>query len=145
MATPSASPIADALVTILSAASVLGSQAVSKDDYQVLMSASVAAVVDWSNLIGQAMTWGSDLRYEWNFRISVFIRDTGDPASVKRSVWTTGDKLVTAFRDNQTLLDTVQQITSISMERTPGMTFTLPNGDTWMPIDVNVRVVEWDD
>lgn len=144
MTTPAASPIADAIVTVLSAGSVLGPNAVSKDDYNVLISASIAAIVDWTNLNGTEIAFGGDMRYQWNMRVSLFIRDTGDAARVKYSIWETGDKMIKAFHDNQTLLGTVKKIASVSMDRTPGMAFTLPNGDTWMPIDINVSVVEWD-
>ena len=144
MTAPAASPIADALVTVLSAGSDLGAQAVSKDDYMVLMSSSIAAVVDWTNLQATKMTMGSDLRYQWTFTVSLFIRETHDPVATKQRVWSVGDKIAKACADNQTLLDTVKDINSFSMSRRPGEAFTLPAGDTWLPIDLSITVTEWD-
>jgi hypothetical protein len=142
----SASSIADALVTMLSATSAFGACMVSKNSYQILESAAGScAVVQWTNLSSRRTTHGGaggNRNRWWDFQIRCFIRDTGQPTAVLNRVWTATDLVLGTLEADETILGTADELGDVNGSRDPETVFTV-GGATWLPITFSARILEW--
>ena len=139
----SGSAIADALVTMLSAASVLGSGNVSKSSYQVLESAAThSAVVQWTGIRTEQNAFGGQHRRIWDMDMHVFIRDTNDPVAAINRVWSLTDKIIACLDADPTLLNTCTDTGMLSANRDPEQAYVV-GGATWLPFHMNLEVQEY--
>jgi hypothetical protein len=140
----SASAIADALVTMLSAASVFGSGAVSKSSYKVLETvAASCAVVSPLRCETVPVTFGSPRERErnWTFRIQGFRKDTGDADAVLNGVYAIIDGVIDCVESDDTVQGTALATGDFVIEHTPGEALTV-GGAAWVPVWIDVSVIE---
>ncbi len=138
----SSSAIADALITMLSAASVFGTNMVTKNDYSVLeKAAGSCATITWTNLKSVAVAFGNDRERSLTMRVDVFVRDTSNPIEVLNNVYTAGDVAVTCLEADDTLQGTVNMVDAIQATRNPDR-FVQAGGVTWLPVEILVEVTE---
>lgn len=139
----SGSAIADALVTMLSATSVLGSGNVSKSSYQVLEIASTcSAVVQWTRLRTEQNTFGGSHKRIWDMDIHAFIRDTNDPVAAVNNVWSITDKIVACLDADPTLLGTCVDTGLLNGNRDPEQAYVV-SGATWLPFHITLETQEY--
>jgi hypothetical protein len=141
----SASAIADALVTMLSATSAFGSGAVSKSSYKVLETSSAScAVVSPLSMTSIPTTFGSprDRERLWTFRVQGFRKDTGDPDAVLSGVYAIIDAIVDCVEGDDTVQGTGEATGEFEMEHTPGEALIV-GGAAWVPVFVDVGIKEW--
>ena len=138
----SASAIADALVTMLSAASVFGSGNVNKNSYKVLETAACsAAVISLNSVRSVAVAFGNDRERTWSMGINAYIKDTGDPSDALNRVFNIADKVVACLDADDTILGTIDKVTNISITRNENK-FTQAGGSVWLPVDIVVELTE---
>lgn len=140
----SASAIADALVTMLNAASVVGIGTTKKTTYELLeTTASAAAIVKWRSFNSNPSSFGSpcDRTNTWNFEIKCFIRDLNDPGSATTKIWTLTDKILNCIASDNTIQGTCDMVNRISGDHDPEALFNI-NGATWLTFTINCEVVE---
>jgi hypothetical protein len=140
----SASAIADAIVTNLSAASVFGAGGVSKSSYRVLESMSGScAVVSFADMMARPVTFGSPRKFDsdWTLEVTIFIKDTGDPSALLNKVFTATDGTLASLRSDDTLQGTSDGIVQISGGFEPGRAVET-GGFTWLPVTFRVVVRE---
>jgi hypothetical protein len=138
----SSSMIADALITMFSAASQFGTGNVSKNSYQVLeTSTGSCMMVQWTSYADKPSTMGTfgqtSKQRTWNMNLKCYIRDTGDPVAVLNRVWTATDNILACLNADETLQGTVDEVTQVEGSHDPETAFTV-GGATWLTIDFNV-------
>ena len=140
----SASAIADALVTMYSAASAFGSRSVGKD-YAVLEAATASGlVIGWQNVTQSPQAYGSPRSTErlWTFALEAFAKDTG--ANVNPRTLAVVDTVLNVIKADDTLQGTVTEVISIVGARSPGEAFTV-GGATWLRMNFELQAREWPD
>ena len=118
----SASAMADALVTMLSAASVFGPNMVTKEDYSVLdICSGSCAVINVGGLASEPATFGTPSGRErvWEFRIDTWIKDTGDPFIMRTRVLSLTNLVLTTLESDETLQGTAFDVGRIAMRYDP--------------------------
>lgn len=141
----SASALGDSLVTLLQAGSVLGTQAVSQNSYQVLESASdTGAVVTWVKLRSNPQSFGAPRSRDrvWTFRIEIFTKDVGDPTSLHDRQVQALDKIVTALESDDSLQASAEAVGQIEATQVPGIVRNA-GGAIWLYCEVDVDLVEF--
>lgn len=141
----SGSAIADALVTMLGAASAFGSEAVSKDDYACLERASGSAVMvqpeGFSNIV---LTFGAPTKKHvtWQIGLEVYVKDTGDPAKVLNRLWSVQDVIKGVIDSDDTALGTAKKVV-LDRGTRPRDTYTEAGGATWLPYYMTILAEEF--
>ena len=135
--------VVNALVTNLSAASVLGSAAVGKD-YSILERSQgpCAVVFGMSEMISLPLSFGGERERRWTYLVQMFIKDTGSASAVMDVHHTHTPLIVRSLETDQTLQGTVQRVDQIRASRTPGEALQV-GAVTVFPIDVEVDVIDW--
>lgn len=133
----SSSAIADALVTMLGSASVLGTNTVSKSGYELLESAaSSATVIKWRNFTSRPSNFGGNSYSDtWEFEIKTFIRDYGDPHLALNRVWSATDKVITCLKSDYTIQGTCDDVVRITGNYDPESLLVV-GGATWLPFSI---------
>ena len=140
----SASAIADALVTMLSATSALGTGSVATN-YSVLESSSGScAVVGWTGFTSNPDTFGDprERSCQWTMLIQGFVKDEGDPVATMNRVLATVDTIQAVINSDDTLQGTVEETLQLRGDRDPD-TAVLTGGMTWLPLRVEVDCQEY--
>lgn len=139
-----ASAISDALVTMLSAASVFGDGMVTKDDYGVLERASGScAVVEWVGLGGEPTAIGGEFDDLYTHEIAAFAKDLDDPKATLRRVLSVIDGVVSCIRADQSLQGTAGgKVQEIRANREPRVSLEA-GGQRWLPIFIEVDSLIW--
>ncbi len=138
----SGSAIADAIITMLSAASAIGIDAVSKD-YKVLETTGASCcVVNWLGFNEKRITFGGDDEIIWTHIIHGFAKDEGDANAALQRVIAFPDTILTTLRSDDTLLGTVEKIVAIRGNRDPELAIRA-GGATWLPVFFEVDSQEW--
>lgn len=136
-------PIVNAVVKNLSAASALGERSVGKD-YSVLEKGqSPAVVVGWKRLTPSVQTGfnGTRDRY-WTLALDVYVKDKGSASGLMDELLTSIDKIILSLESDPTLQGTVAEITAIEAERVPGEAEVFGTV-TYLPYKMEVSVTEW--
>ena len=111
----SASAIADALITMYSAASAFGTDC--GKTYKVLETSSGSScVVSWTGLEARKVTMsgGTEQDYKWTFSLEVFVKDSGAPtADLGRNI-EVADAVISPVFADQTLLGTVDEFVRLT-------------------------------
>ncbi len=141
----SGSAIADALVTMLGAASAFGSTAVGKD-YSVLeRSSGSCCVVTWRRFTSVESTYGGGSHdRQWTHSIQGFIKDLGDPISLLGRVLTFSDTILNVIEHDGTLQGTVNSVNQVNAARDLNAAVQA-GGAFWIPIFVDVVSTEFSD
>ena len=141
----SGSAIADALVTMLGAASAFGSTAVGKD-YKVLESSSGSCcVVTWRRFTSVESTYGGATHdRQWTHTIQGFIKDQGDAVSLLGRVITFSDTILNVIEKDGTLQGTVNEVVRVDAARDLNAAVQA-GGAFWVPIFVDVVSLEYSD
>ena len=140
----SGSAIADAIITMLSAASAMGASAVSKD-YKVLeTTAGSCCVVNWLGMNEKMSAFGNPTAKEivWTHIIHGFVKDEGDANAALQKVIGFPDTVVTTLRSDDTLQGTVEEVLAIRGKRDPELAIRA-GGATWLPVFFEVDSLEW--
>lgn len=138
-----ASAIKDGFVTTLSAASVLGSEQVSTN-YAVMESTSACCcVVSFTGYENTAMTFGNDREEAWMFYLQGYLKDTGNPITLKNNVFAFTDKIIRALKDDDTVQGTAKGLGRVLISHDPEVAF-VAGGATWLPVEFSVEVLTWD-
>jgi len=142
----SGSAIADAIITMLSATSCIGTGAVSKD-YKVLETTTGScAVVNWLGMNEKSVAFGNpaDKEILWTHSILGFVKAGGDVSETYQRVLDFPDKVVTTLRSDDTLQGTVTEVKAIRAKRDPELGATA-GGTLWFPVFFEVDSIEWPD
>ncbi len=141
----SGSAIADALVTMLGAASAFGSTAVGKD-YSVLeRSSGSCCVVTWRRFSSVTTTYGKGSHdRQWTHSIQGFVKDLGDPISLLGRVLTFSDTVLNVLEHDDTLQGTVKKVDRVDAARDLNAAVQA-GGAFWIPIFVDVISTEFSD
>jgi len=141
----SGSAIGDALVTMLSAASVFGPGRVADDDWSIIEHSEKSAVVELVGFTAQMHTFGvpADFEVTWNHVIYIYVRDTGDAPAVKRNQIAIIDRVLGTILADDTLQGTVEKLTNVTGARDPTSIFTIPSGESWLRSDITVSSTQW--
>lgn len=140
----SASAIIDGFINSLSAASVLGACNISKD-YRVLERATACCmVVSWTDFGSSETAFGGQEDYTWTFLLEGFIKDTGDPTAAMVNNIKFIDVVASGLSNDRTIQGTVTKINEVRASRVPGVALQNNSGITFLPINVEVEVVEYD-
>jgi len=140
----SASAVADGFVTLLGAASCLGSgntlvDSVSKDSYKVLeTSASAACVVGWTNFSSEPSRGTREQR--WNFQLRLFIRDLGNPQQTLQRSFSVPQLVISTLHSDITVQGTAVEIQSIAATNTPGDLLEV-GGQYWLHVPITCLVL----
>jgi len=140
----SGSAIADAIITMLSATSSIGTDAVSKD-YKVLETTSGSCcVVNWLGMNERMIAFGNpaDKEVIWTHIIQGFAKDEGDATEVFKRLLDFPDKIVTTLRADDTLQGTVEEVRAIRGKRDPELAVQA-GGAVWLPVFFEVDSLEW--
>ena len=142
----SASAIVDGMMTTLSATSNLGLAVVSKD-YRVLESSSACAcVISVLGYEGTKDTFGQTAAEDnwedvWTFSLEFFLK-AQSPSAVLDRLMMTVDKVVKAWKRDETIQGTCDNVISFTCSRTPGEVYSV-GGHDWVPFTGSVKVREW--
>ena len=136
--------IVNAIVTNLSAASVLGSGRAAKDYSVIETTQEPTAVIGFRSMAGQRDTFGGLDSAAWVYRAEVFFKDKGSSSALMDAIVTTSGKVYDSLRSDDTLQGTVEQIFAIRAERTPGEAFQTGTV-TLYKVDFEIDVLEWPD
>lgn len=144
----SASAVADGFVTLLGAASCLGSgnvpvDSVSKSSYAVLeTAASAACVVAWTSYGSQPQR---GTRHQmWNFQLRLFVRDLGNPIQTLERSFSVPQLVIDTIESDLTVQGTAVEIQNIAMTNTPGDVWET-GGQFWLHFPISVQVLtKWD-
>ncbi len=140
----SASAIIDGIITSLGAASVFGSNNVSKN-YKVLESSSACCcVVNWTGYNHVVTQFGGGGNRTWTFSLEVYSKDTGNASATIDKTILCIDKVAKAFEHDQTIQGTCEKINRITGSRRPGEAMIV-GGFTWLPMPMSIEVLEWSD
>lgn len=136
--------MADALVTVLGAASMFGSN-VSKNDFGVLDgTSSCACVVMPIGFKTEWQTFGGSKDRTFEFRLEVYLIDTGDPQSLLDRMWFSQDSVIDCLEDFPTLLDTAQDALCKDGVHVRNA-IVESGGAAYIPFDFTVQATEiWD-
>jgi len=140
----SGSAIADAIITMLSATSSIGTDAVSKD-YAVLETTSGScAVVNWLGMNEKPVAFGdpTDKDIVWTHLITGFVKDEGDINEMYQRVLDFPDIVVTTLRSDDTLQGTVENVIAIRGRRDPELA-AIAGGARWLPVFFEVDSLEY--
>ena len=142
----SGSAIADAIVTMLSATSCIGTDAVSTDYVVLEKTSGSCAVVNWVGMNEKLSTFGdpADKEIVWTHLIMGFVKDEGDPIEIYKRVLDFPDKVVTTLRSDDTLQGTVEMVKAIRGRRDPELA-ARAGAATWLPVFFEVDSLEWTD
>lgn len=139
----SASTIADALVTMLSAASSFGTTAVSKD-YGVMDTCSGSCcVVTWRGLTSVQATFGPNWDRTWVHTIHGFVKDTNDQQALMGRAISFIDNVRDVIESDPTLQGTVNNVQNITARRDVGAAVRSNAGMTFLPIMVDITSIEY--
>ena len=140
----SPSAIADALVTMFSAASMFGSGNVAKNSYKILETSTGSCLtVQWTRFTSTPMTFGVPMsgRETWSFSLKCWVRDTGNPFAAVDRVWQATNNIVACLAADDTLLGTVDFVSGINAARDPEMSISV-GGATWLPFEFTLDAVQ---
>jgi hypothetical protein len=139
----SASAIKDGFMTGLSAASVFGSGQVDTN-YGVLESTSACCcVVSLAGYENEAMTFGNNRDETWTFFLQVYLKDTGDPLTLKNNVFAATDKVISYLKEDDTIQGTAKGLGRTLASHDPEVAFVV-GGFSWLPVEFMVEVQAWD-
>lgn len=141
----SSSAIADALVTMFSAASLFGPGNVAKNSYKILETSTGSCLtVQWVRYNSTPLTFGTPMsgRKTWSFSLKCWVRDTGNPTAAVERVWKATDNIVSCLAADDTLQDTVDLIGSINAFRDPELAITI-GGATWLPFEFTFDAIQF--
>ena len=136
--------IVNAIVTNLSAASVLGSGRASKDYSVIETTQEPTAIVGFRAMAGQRDTFGGLDSAGWVYLAEVIFKDKGSASSLMDSIITMSGKIYDSLRSDDTLQGTVEEIIAIRAERTPGEAFQTGTAALYK-VDFEIDVLEWPD
>jgi len=139
----SSSAIADAIVTMFSAASQFGSGNVAKNSYKILETSTGSCLtVQWVRYNSTPLTFGVPMtgRKRWSFSLKCWIRDTGNPTAAVERVWKATDNVVDCLMADDTLQGTVDFLNNINAFRDPELAITV-GGATWLPFEFTFDAV----
>ena len=140
----SASGVCDALVTMLSAASVFGSGGAGWA-YDILEShtGSAAAVVSFLSLDRRPVAYGNptDKEGRWIFSVNLYIKDTGDTATSLKRIAASVDAVISCIDADDTLQGTVELVTGLRATRKP-TEYNEAGGAAWLPVEMQVEALE---
>ena len=141
----SASAIADALKTMLSAASAFGAQGVALDDYVVLERVSgCACVIQPVGFTNEFMTFGSagGDRTVHEIGLECYVKDTGDPRRALAGMWQVEDLVKDVISGDRSCQGTAQ---SLRLSRGARLrdTYVEAGGATWLPYYMTVLAEEF--
>ncbi len=141
----SASTIADALVTMLSAASSFGTSAVAKD-YSVMDSCSASCcIVTWRGMTSKQSTFGPNWERTWTHTLHGFVKDTGDQQALLGRTISFIDNVRAVVEGDPTLQGTVDNVTDITGRRDVSAAVRSKAGLVFLPIMIDVTSVEYSD
>lgn len=141
----SASGIADALVTMFSAASLFGPGNVAKDSYKILETATGSCLtVQWVRYSSTPLAFGVPMsgRETWSFNLKCWVRDTGNPVAAVNRVWKATDNIINCLLADDTLQGTVDLVSGINAARDPELAITV-GGATWLPFELTVDAIQF--
>jgi hypothetical protein len=134
--------IADALITMLASASVLGVGMVKKNDFSILeTSASSCAVISWSGLNSTAISFGNDRERKLTMKVGIFVREVSNPTETLDNVYLASESVVACLESDDTLQGTVSMVDVIRATRNEN-DFLDVGGVTWLPVEVLIEVTE---
>ena len=140
----SASGVCDALVTMLSAASVFGSTGAAWT-YDILEShtGSAAAVVSFLSLDRRPVAYGNpnDKEGHWIFSVNLYIKDAGNAATTLKRVSAGIDAVISCVDADDTLQGTVELVTGLRATRKPDEYLEI-GGAAWLPVEMQVEALE---
>lgn len=138
-----ASAIKDGFVTGLSAASVIGPEQVSTN-YAVLESTSACCcVVSLTEYENEAMTFGNNREEVWTFFLQGYLKDTGNPITLKNNVFAFTDKIIAYLKSDDTIQGTANGLGRVTAIHDPEVALIV-GGQTWLPVEFSVEVQSWD-
>lgn len=141
----SASAMADGFLALLGAASVFGSDNVSKNSYKILeTSACAAVVISYARAVSEPVAFGDYNRQrDWVFNLRLYLRDTGNPIDLLNRTFTATETMLDALETDPTVQGTAVKINSIDINNSPGETFVV-GGQTWLYIPCAVGLTsDW--
>lgn len=139
-----ASALKDALITNLSAASVFGPGQVA-NTYDVMeLTSGCCCIVNWQDYQNEAMTFGNNRREAWTFLLEAKVKDQGDPFQLTENTFTVIDRIIATLKTDDTLQGEAKGIGQVAANRVPGEAETI-GGMTWLPVDVLVEILTWDE
>lgn len=111
----SASTIADAFITTLSAASAFGLSGADTDFAVMERSSGSCVVVEVGSVTSQAEAFGnpSPKVNRWTYRFLVYSKDQGNPHQTRKRVLSCWDTFMNAIANDDTLLGTVDHIIEV--------------------------------
>lgn len=138
----SSSAIADALITMLSAASVLGAGNVSKNSYRPLeLSACAAAVISFNSLSGTVQAFTGTRGRTWRMNINLYVRDMGVAEESIDHIYSFTDKTLLCLEADDTIQDTVSETVEIRATRNE-LEWVEAGGHNWAPINFQIELLE---
>lgn len=140
----SASAIADALETMLSAASVFGDGNVTIGDYKVLETTSACcAVIEWSAYDSEATAFGGGNRERaWIHQVAAFVKDRGNPVALAAGVLSTVDMVIDCLDADDSLQGTVESVDGVRASRDLREALTV-GGMAWLPVFIDIETTEY--
>lgn len=140
----SASAIADALKTMLTASSALGSGG-ADTHYGVMEStAGSCAVISWRGVTSEAEVFGDVPGRMWTFLLDGYVKDTGDPLAVMTRTLSMVDAILGVLEGDYTVQGQGEWRGEIRGERIPDVAFDI-GGATWLRMPIEVDIKEWPD
>jgi hypothetical protein len=139
----SGSNIGDGLVTTLTTASAFDAGNVSKDDFGVMDTTSMCAIIvqPWG-LANTTHAYGKPAwDIAWNIGLDVYVRDTGDPQEVLHNIWKVATEVLAAVQADTSLNSSACGAVISSMTR-PRDTWAEAGGQTWAPLYFTVTAME---
>ncbi len=137
-----ASGLADALVTMLTATSVFGASMVAKSNYLVLeQSSGSCAVVSFTAVDTRVDAHAHGLQRIWENNVEIFIRDTGDADTVLNRIYSAVDATLLCLESDDTIQGQVSEVVSTNIRRDRNR-FVEAGGATWLPIEVSLETRE---
>lgn len=132
-----ASAITDAIITNLTATSVMGIKSACTN-YKVVETSVCTAVVGWQAHASFPIAMGGGKERQWTHVIELFIKDRStDPAGTMNKTIQLVDKVVASLESDDTLQGTVDTIMEIRGGRTPGEALSV-GGNTWLPMTIEI-------
>jgi hypothetical protein len=141
----SASGIADALVTMFSAASLFGPNNVAKNSYKVLETTTGSCLtVQWVRYNSTPLAFGVPMsgRKTWSFSLKCWVRDTGNPMAAIERVWQATDNIVNCLTVDDTLQGTVDLTNNINAFRDPELIITI-GGASWLLFEFTLDAIQF--
>ena len=139
----SGSAIADGLITMLSAASAFGSDAVAKDFSVLERSSGSCCVVSWRRFVSVPAAFGDPTAKDrqWTHTIMGFVKDLGDAKSTLGRVMKFGDVVLGVIEANDSLQGTVNSVDRVEGGRDLNAAVRV-GGANWIPIFIDVVSTE---